>query len=179
MSGLSRTDRRSVKRITNFLLPLCGIALAVAVWWIASARVADLPSPIETWKESRIYLLEPFAKRGERDQGIGLARVEPVRFPTADGLTLGQIHYPFLPVRWLLRDRFASIDCVRQVRCPLLVIAGERDHIVPIEQSRRFYDAAASPKTLLVLSEVDHNDDELLAGEKMIRGIVRFLQQLG
>jgi nitrate/nitrite transport system permease protein len=60
-----------MKRLINILLPLCGLALAVALWWIASVRVADLPSPIETWTESKIYLLEPFAKRGEMDQGIG------------------------------------------------------------------------------------------------------------
>src|SRR5437870_13891893 len=59
------------KRLTNLLLPFCGIALAMLLWWIASARVPDLPSPIETWKESKIYLLEPFAKRGEMDQGNG------------------------------------------------------------------------------------------------------------
>ncbi len=77
-----------MKRLTNCLLPLCGIALAVALWWIASARVADLPSPIETWTESKIYLLEPFAKRGEMDQGIGrLAYYSLVR--VARGFLLG------------------------------------------------------------------------------------------
>jgi nitrate/nitrite transport system permease protein len=60
-----------MKRLTNILLPLCGITLAVGLWWAASARVPDLPSPIETWTQSKIYLLEPFAKRGEMDQGIG------------------------------------------------------------------------------------------------------------
>ena len=32
----------------------------------------DLPSPLKTWEESKIYILEPFAKRGEMDQGIVL-----------------------------------------------------------------------------------------------------------
>ena len=32
--------------------------------------VPDLPSPLETWPESRIYILEPLTKRGEMDQGI-------------------------------------------------------------------------------------------------------------
>ena len=31
---------------------------------------ADLPSPAETWKKSKPYIPEPFAKRGEFDQGI-------------------------------------------------------------------------------------------------------------
>jgi nitrate/nitrite transport system permease protein len=79
-----------MKRLTNILLPLCGLALAVALWWIASARVADLPSPIETWTESKIYLLEPFAKRGEMDQGIGrLAYYSLLR--VARGFLLGAL----------------------------------------------------------------------------------------
>lgn len=61
-----------MKRLGNFLLPLCGVGLAGLAWWLASARVPDLPSPLETWQESKLYLLEPFTKRGEMDQGIGL-----------------------------------------------------------------------------------------------------------
>lgn len=102
-----------------------------------------------------------------------------LRSPFISMAELGHVHYPFLPVRWLLRDRFASIDRIPQVRCPLLVIAGDRDGIVPPEQSRRLYDAASSPKTLVIVAGVDHNDDELLAGKEMIDAIVRFLQQVG
>ena len=61
-----------MKRMLNLLLPLCGIALAVLVWWGASLAVRDLPSPLRTWEESKIYILEPLAKRGEMDQGIAL-----------------------------------------------------------------------------------------------------------
>ena len=60
------------RRILHLLLPLCGIALAVAAWWMASLWVADLPSPARTWEESKVYILEPLAKRGEMDQGIVL-----------------------------------------------------------------------------------------------------------
>ena len=91
---------------------------------------------------------------------------------------LGQYHYPFLPVRLLLRDRFAAIDQIRRIRVPLLVIVGGHDRIVPIDNSRRLYEAAMFPKTLLVLPDADHNDDELLAGDEMIQAIVRFLQPL-
>jgi nitrate/nitrite transport system permease protein len=31
---------------------------------------ADLPTPVETWTASKLYVTEPFAKRGELDQGI-------------------------------------------------------------------------------------------------------------
>ena len=61
-----------IKRLVHLVLPLGGIALALLVWWAASRAVPDLPSPARTWEESRIYILEPFAKRGEMDQGIAL-----------------------------------------------------------------------------------------------------------
>jgi fermentation-respiration switch protein FrsA (DUF1100 family) len=91
---------------------------------------------------------------------------------------VGQRHYPFLPVRLLLRDRFATIDKIGGIRVPLLVIAGERDRIVPIENSRRLYEAAAAPKALLVIPDADHNDHELLAGDNMIRAILHLLEPL-
>jgi len=101
-----------------------------------------------------------------------------LRSPFTSMVDLGQTHYPFLPVRFLLRDRFAAIDRIQRIRVPLLVIVGGRDRIVPIDNSRRLYEAAETPKTLLVLPEADHNDYELLAGDKMIQAIVRFLQPL-
>ena len=84
-------------------------------------------------------------------------------------------HYPWLLVRWLLRDRYLAVDTLRQVRSPLLVIAGERDRIVPLEHSRSLYEAAGDPKTFVSLPRADHNDMDLLAGDAMIDAIVRFL----
>jgi nitrate/nitrite transport system permease protein len=53
------------------LLPLLGFAAVVALWAIASATWADtLPSPAKTWQVSKPYIVEPFEKRGELDQGI-------------------------------------------------------------------------------------------------------------
>ena len=59
------------KRLTHAALPLIGVGLALLVWWGASIKVPDLPSPGRTWEESKLYILEPLAKRGEMDQGIG------------------------------------------------------------------------------------------------------------
>ena len=59
-----------MKRLINLLLPLCGIGMALGAWWAASIAVPDLPSPVRTWEESKVYILEPLAYRGESDQGI-------------------------------------------------------------------------------------------------------------
>jgi len=60
-----------MKKVTEtFLLPLVGVALMLALWAIASTVATDLPSPIKTWEDSKIYILNPWEKRGEMDQGI-------------------------------------------------------------------------------------------------------------
>jgi uncharacterized protein len=98
-----------------------------------------------------------------------------LRSPFASMADVGQHHYPFLPVRLLLRDRYASIDRIRQVRCPVLVIAGAQDRIVPLEHSRQLYEAASSAKKLVILPGADHNDAALASGREMIAAIVQFL----
>jgi nitrate/nitrite transport system permease protein len=114
-----------MKRLVNLLLPMCGVALALAVWFAASRAVADLPSPGRTWEESKIYILEPFAKRGEMDQGIallayyslirvgrgfllGIAMATPLGFLLGVSPTLSkmfdpimQVLRPISPLAWL------------------------------------------------------------------------------
>ena len=80
----------NAKRLAGFILPLTGIAMAGLLWAATSQHVPDLPSPIKTWQESKIYLLEPFAKRGEMDQGMGrLAYYSLMR--VARGFLLGAL----------------------------------------------------------------------------------------
>ena len=53
------------------ILPLLGAVLVVLIWQFCSATWAkELPSPAKTWENSKTYILDPFAKRGEMDQGI-------------------------------------------------------------------------------------------------------------
>jgi nitrate/nitrite transport system permease protein len=53
------------------VLPLAGALIMVLGWAVLSATLTpNLPSPAETWKASKPYVLSPFAKRGELDQGI-------------------------------------------------------------------------------------------------------------
>src|SRR6188474_2010389 len=53
------------------ILPLLGLAIMTGIWALCSATWAkELPSPVKTWQSSRDYILKPFEKRGEMDQGI-------------------------------------------------------------------------------------------------------------
>ena len=101
-----------------------------------------------------------------------------LRSPFTSLTDIGRHHYPLLPVGLLLRDRFASIDIAHRIQSPVLVIAGDRDSVVPIEYTRRLYAAIVAPKTRVELPGADHNDDELLAGDEMIQSILRFVRPL-
>src|SRR5215211_5505128 len=58
-------------KIDWLVLPLLGFVVALVLWHIVSKTVSkELPSPGKTWSESREYVLKPFEKRGEMDQGI-------------------------------------------------------------------------------------------------------------
>lgn len=64
--------------------------------------------------------------------------------------------YPYLPVYWLLKDRFESISYIGQVKAPLLVLHGERDSIVPSRFGRKLFDAAPGPKLAYFIQEATH-----------------------
>lgn len=67
-------DFRAARRrawLAGVLLPLAGFGIVLATWSLLSVTVArELPGPLATWVSSKPYVLEPFAKRGELDQGI-------------------------------------------------------------------------------------------------------------
>jgi uncharacterized protein len=98
-----------------------------------------------------------------------------LRSPFTSATDVARVHYGFLPVRWLLRDRFATIDLISRVRTPLLVIAGDRDRIVPADQSRRLFESAGEPKSLTIVAGADHNDDSLQGGRDVVDVTLQFL----
>ena len=100
-----------------------------------------------------------------------------LRSPYTSMADVGQHHYRWLPVRQLLRDRYDSLVLIPRVKTRLLVIAGERDSVVPAEFSRRLFEAAPQPKAFVSVPRADHNDDELLNGKTVIDAIAKFLDR--
>ena len=66
--------------------------------------------------------------------------------------------FPFVPVRWLLRDRFDSAAKISEIRTPILIFAGGRDTIVPANFARRLFEAATEPKEFRFVPEATHLD---------------------
>ncbi len=71
---------------------------------------------------------------------------------------IAQAMYPFIPVRPLVRDKFASIEKISEMRSPLLVIHGEADNVISVRYGRRLYAAANDPKSAHFVPGAGHND---------------------
>ena len=67
-------------------------------------------------------------------------------------------HYPWVPVRLLMKTQFDSLAKIRHYHGPLFQSHGDRDSIVPLESGRRLFDAANEPKQFLLIEGGDHND---------------------
>jgi fermentation-respiration switch protein FrsA (DUF1100 family) len=102
-----------------------------------------------------------------------------LRSPFTSLADVGDVHYPWLPIRRLLLDRYPSIERIASVHAPLLVIAGDRDDIVPLSLSRLLYDAAVEPKRFVLVPGAGHNDPELLDGGLMLDEIERRMSDEG
>ncbi len=111
---------------------------------------------------------------------VELATAEPpavlvLRSPFTSLDDIGREHYPLLPVALLLKDHYPSLDRIGSVRSPTLVIAGDADSIIPIDQSRLVFEAAPGPKELVVVSGADHHDPGLVAGPEVINQVIAFI----
>nr|CEL13794.1 hypothetical protein [Kibdelosporangium sp. MJ126-NF4] len=92
-----------------------------------------------------------------------------LRSPFTDLAAAGGEHYPFLPVRLLLRDTFPLAETITRVRAPVTVVLGTADTVIPPEQSRAV--AHAGHARLVEIPGADHNDQALLDSPALIDAI--------
>ncbi len=85
--------------------------------------------------------------------------------------------YPFVPVRLIARNRFPSLERVKHLRMPLLVIHGRDDQTIPIAHGRRLFAAAPEPKTFLEVAG-GHDDAYAIGAREYEEGIRRFVATL-
>jgi fermentation-respiration switch protein FrsA (DUF1100 family) len=73
---------------------------------------------------------------------------------------VGQTHYPFLPVKWVLWDQFDSESHICDINCRYLHVHGDRDEVVPYECGKCLFDAAPDDcdKCFVTLEGAGHND---------------------
>jgi hypothetical protein len=66
--------------------------------------------------------------------------------PFTSVAAVAQSRYWMFPVRPLVRDKFDSLAKIGRLRCPLFVMHGERDRVIPVRFGRELFAAAPEPK---------------------------------
>ena len=79
-------------------------------------------------------------------------------------IEVGKKHYPFLPVKLLLKDKYESVNKIKNIYSPILIMHGKKDKIVPFEMGEKMYEAANSPKS----SYFSDYDDHMMEYDKLL-----------
>ncbi len=95
--------------------------------------------------------------------------------PYTSILNMGRYHYPYLPVKLLLKDQFDSFSKISRVHSPLLMIYAVSDLIVPAKDSDQLFNAANPPKFKFELND-QHAIHNHLASEKLYGVVLNFLK---
>jgi len=96
--------------------------------------------------------------------------------PYSSVADVAQGDFPLLPVWWLVRDRFDSVDKIARVGVPLFVVHGERDAVVPVRFGRALFAAASEPKEALWLPGAGHG---VIGQQAVDAAVVDFLRRKG
>jgi uncharacterized protein len=89
----------------------------------------------------------------------------------------GQELYPYIPVRWIAKSRFNSVDKISRMTVPKLFLHATRDEVIPLAHGRRLYEAASPPKTFVEL-QGGHGDAFDVDSANYFGSIERFLTSL-
>lgn len=100
--------------------------------------------------------------------GTGVATQMAVEFPKARAVVLlapftsavdaAKAHYPYVPVAWLMKDRFDNAAKIVQTPVPVFIAHGEDDRTIPFAQGEALSALVSGPKSFLRLPGVGHND---------------------
>lgn len=87
-----------------------------------------------------------------------------------------QFRHPYVPARWLVRDRYDNLSKIADIAAPLFIIHGDQDQVLPQAHGRMIFDAAAEPKKALWIDGAGHTDlFDFGAGQ----AVIDYLDELG
>lgn len=90
---------------------------------------------------------------------------------------MGEKDYGFLPIGYLLNQRFDSVAKVPNLKLPVLFIHGTWDKKVPVEMGKQLYAAAAEPKKLLLIEGGEHNNSGAIGWVEYRDAVSAFVMQ--
>ena len=76
--------------------------------------------------------------------------------PFTSMIAAGKNKYPYLPINFLLKDKYESDKKIKNIKSPILIMHGEVDNIVPFYMGKKMYQLANEPKYFFFSKYDDH-----------------------
>jgi hypothetical protein len=94
---------------------------------------------------------------------VRLASEKPVgklilEAPYSSAVDVAASLFPWVPVRWLMKDHLRSDQWIGAVHVPLLIMHGALDDVIPIRFGERLFALANEPKRFIRFDKAGHND---------------------
>jgi len=109
------------------------------------------------------------------------SRVQPKSLILESSFTsyidMGKKFYPYMPVKLFAAFNYNTLEYLRDVRCPVMIIHSRSDELIPFELGLKLYDAALEPKEFVEIFGT-HNDGFLYSGETYKQAWTQWLQFL-
>jgi fermentation-respiration switch protein FrsA (DUF1100 family) len=83
-------------------------------------------------------------------------------------------HYPYLPLRFLLRFQYPTAEYLARIDCPVLIVHSRNDEIMPFSHGQRLFEMAGEPKEWLEISGT-HNEGFITSGKLYEQGLEAFI----
>jgi uncharacterized protein len=148
-----------------------------------AALVADVARSVDL---ARAQFARPLFLFGESlGSGVAAATVaasgrhfDGVLLATAwdDLPQVAQKTFWFLPVKWLVRDRFDSVRNLASYPGPLAVIRAGKDELIPAECTLALYASFTGRKQMWTLKHATHNGWHDFTNQEWWRGVMQFLE---
>ena len=97
--------------------------------------------------------------------------------PFASIREMARVVFPLLPIGPLLRTRYDVAEKIKAVKSPVLVLQGDRDEVIPVEQGKKVFAAAPSPKEFYTVRGAGHNDTFIVGGDAYFEAVKDFIER--
>tara|TARA_Y100000588_G_scaffold53661_1_gene50674 strand:- start:1922 stop:2689 length:768 start_codon:yes stop_codon:yes gene_type:complete len=97
--------------------------------------------------------------------------------PFENTIEMGKKIFPFLPLGWLIKQKYDTKAIIHSVKIPLLILHGDKDTIVPFQQGKNLFDFASGPKQFFKIKGAGHNDTYSIGGTFYWETWKKFLQK--
>ncbi|MEM6403027.1 MAG: alpha/beta hydrolase, partial [Cyanobacteria bacterium P01_D01_bin.116] len=106
---------------------------------------------------------------------IDLAARKPVAGLITES-TFTSIFKVRVPIKILPFDKFNNLKKIKNVKCPVLIMHGKMDEVVPFSHGEQLFKQAPEPKLSLWVEDANHNNFPYAAGERYTNILKEFIE---